>query len=142
MLHAAISLATTKGDGCLQLRVAKQHLTRLASENGQQRFAPADLDAFLALLPDTHTDSAPEDEDPIPQGSDVTPAGGSDLEDGDGGGVRQRQMGDVSFVPEERRGGARQKGLSRGIRAVLKGKQRRESPGQSHCTLVFLAAYQ
>lgn len=133
MLQAAIVLATTKGDGCVQLKVAKQHLTRLANESSQQRFAPADLDAFLALLPDTRTDSAPEDEDPTPHGSSINPASGSDLEVGDGGIVRQRHMGDVSFVPEERRGGLRQKGLSRGIRAVLKGKQPRVSSGQNYC---------
>lgn len=115
------------------MRAAKQHLTRLANESGQQRFAPADLEAFLASLPDTRTDSAPQDEDTTPQGSGIDPADGSDLEDGDGGGVRQRQMGDVSFVPKERRGGARQKGLSRGTRATLKGKQPRVSPGLTYC---------
>lgn len=126
------------GGGWLQLKVAKQHLTRLANESGQQRFTPADLDAFLASLPDMRTDSAPED----PQGSGVDPASGSDLEVGGGGGVRQRQMGDVSFVPEERRGGVRQKGLSRATRAVLKGKQRRMSPGQTYCASFIVVSHQ
>lgn len=113
----------------------------MATTSGQQRFAPADLDAFLASLPDTCTDSAPED--PTLPGVDLNPSDGSDAEDGGGAGVRLRHMGDVSFVPEERRGGVRQKGLSKAIRAGLKGKQRRVSPGQihfciTHCWLPLL----
>lgn len=112
----------------------------MATMSGQQRFAPADLDAFLASLPDTCTDTAPEDGDPT---VGINPSDGSDAEDGGGDGVRVRHMGDVSFVPEERRGGLRQKGLSKGIRAGLKGKQRRVSPGQiyfwiTHCWLPLL----
>ena len=108
----------------------------MAATSGQQRFAPADLDAVLVSLLDTCTDSAPEDEgDPTPRGVGINPSDGSDAEDGGGDGVRLMHMGDVSFVPEERRGGVRQKGLSKGIRAGLKGKQRRVSPGQAHCCI-------
>ena len=124
----------------LQLRVAKQHLTRLAKQSGQRRFAPADLDAFLASLPDTPSDTVPEAGHGRPQGSRDNPSDRSDVENGDG--EEARRMGDALFVPEERRGGPRQKGLSKSIRAMLKGKQRRVSPGEHHCSSFTGAAVQ
>lgn len=126
------STHTNNTNGYMQLKAAKQHLSRMATTSGQQRFEPADLEAFLASLPDTCTDNAPEDEeDPTPRGVGINLSDGSDAEHGAGDGVRLRHMGDISFVPEERRGGMRQKGLSKGLRAGLKGKQRRVSPGQT-----------
>lgn len=114
----------------MQLRIARHHLTNLAKESGQQRFAPADLDSFLASLPDTRTDNDHEAGSVNPQGLGADPSDGSDLEGGAGEALRQ--MADLSFVPEERRGGVRQKGVSKGTRTMLKGKQRRVSPGQTY----------
>ncbi|KAL3148110.1 hypothetical protein ABBQ38_014391 [Trebouxia sp. C0009 RCD-2024] len=110
-----------------KLRTAKRHLTKLAKESGQQRFAPADLDAFLESLPDITSDSmhgAGSVNPPVASAAD--PSDRSDVDDEADVGVRQ--MADLSFVPEERRGGVRQKGVSKGTRAMLKGKRRRSSP--------------
>ena len=107
---------------------------KLARESGQQRFAPADLDTFLDSLPGIPSDSVHEAGTGNPQGLGATPSDGSDMDGGVGEGVRQ--MADLSFVPEERRGGVRQKRVNRDIRAMLKGKQRRVSPGQSHGSLI------
>ena len=103
---------------------------KLPRESGQQRFAPADLDTFLDSLPDIPSNSVHEAGTGNSEGLGANPSDGSDMDGGVGEGVRQ--MADLSFVPEERRGGVRQKGVNRGIRAMLKGKQRRVSPGKFH----------
>ena len=120
---------------CMQLRAAKQCLTRLAKENSQQRFTPADLASFLALLPGLAGDPALEagpSNPPNQEGSQLvrTHSEGEEEED-DEDSTGLRQMADLSYVPEERRGGVREKRSRQGIRAMLRAQQHLDSTGQT-----------
>ena len=118
----------------VQLETARKQLSCLAKQSGQQRYAPADLDAFLASLPDcTREDpqagpSQPQQpqQDPPPAGDDrsehtATPPEGLEqvtvTQHPEGPTARVEAeglhpMADPSAVPRERRGGARVKGVS------------------------------
>ncbi len=112
----------------MQLEAARKRLSKLAKQSGQQRFAPADLTAFVASLPDTRE----EELNVSPSAPLQAPhSSSSDLDDdldqfshpGEGskptGQARAVQsMADVSGVPREGRGGARAKGVMKGLRAV------------------------
>lgn len=116
----------------MQLKAAKQCLARLAKENHQQRFYPADLDSFLSLLPDVAGDldveagpSNPPDQERL----QPVESRAEDDEDGDEDGEGLRQMADLSYVPEERRGGVREKRSRQGIAARLKEQQQLDATG-------------
>ena len=112
----------------MQLEAARKRLSKLAKQSGQQRFAPADLTAFIASLPDT-----PEEDLHVSPSAPLQPpqSSSSDLNNdldhfslpGEGSrptGQPQglQSMADVSGVPREGRGGAKVKGAMKGLRAV------------------------
>ncbi len=127
----------------MQLRAAHKQLLRLAKGSGQQRFAPADLDEFLASLPDPtreDTQASPSGFQPdsrLPLAS--IPSDGLQMVTNPGAGALLgvkpgkglRSMADLSAVPRERRGGAREKGVRKGVRAAMEAKQKGLMQGQN-----------
>ena len=122
----------------MQLRAAKKELFRLAKESNQQRFAPADLDEFLASLPDpTRNDPTAtlrehglvdeRSQSRVDNSGEEGQQEASNLNDGLQPGVKPekglRPMADQSEVPREQRGGARVKGFKKGVRAKLQSRQ-------------------
>lgn len=113
----------------MQLEAARKRLSKMARQSGQQRFAPADLTAFVASLPDTpEEDLHVSPSAPLQASHSSSPDLDDDLDElshpGEGtkptrqfGGVQS--MADVSGVPREGRGGARVKGVLKGQRAVM-----------------------
>ena len=111
----------------MQLEAARKRLSKLAKQSGQQRFAPADLTAFLACLPDTpEEDLHVSPSAPLQASQRSSPDLSGDLDQsshlgegtkptGQPGGVQS--MADVSGVPREGRGGPRVKGVMKGLRA-------------------------
>ena len=112
----------------MQLEAARKRLFKLAKQSGQQRFAPADLTAFLASLPDIPEEAlhvSPSAFLQAPQRSlsdlnddldQLSHLGEGSKPTGQPGGVQS--MTDVSGVPREGRGGARVKGVMKGLKAV------------------------
>ncbi|KAL0034786.1 hypothetical protein WJX77_007206 [Trebouxia sp. C0004] len=110
-----------------KLEAARKRLSKLAKQSSQQRFAPADLSAFVASLPDTQEDLHVSPSAPLqaPQSPSINL--NDDLDQfshpGDGSKPTGQPRGlqsraDVSGVPREGRGGARVKGAMQGLRAV------------------------
>ena len=112
----------------LQLEAARKRLSKLAKQSGQQRFAPADLTAFIASLPDTQEEDlhvSPSAPLQAPQSSSLDLNADLDQFSHPGEGPKPtgqpwglQSMADVSGVPREGRGGARVKGAMKGLRAV------------------------
>ena len=120
----------------MQLAAARKRLSKLAQQSGQQRFAPADLTAFIASIPDTQEEDlyiSPS----APQISSLDLSGDLDQSSHLGEGPKPTQqpgglqsMADVSGVPREGRGGARVKGAMKGLRALNR-KHNGPMPGDS-----------
>ena len=119
----------------LQLKAAKRHVASLAKQTGQQRFTLADLDSILASLPDSIKQVEPEGNagSPAHQGQGTQePNSPSDKSGAEGiRGVEIQPLADVSCVPVESRGGARQK-RSRQLANACKGEHRAASTGTMH----------
>jgi len=113
----------------MQLEAARKRLSKMAKQSSQQRFAPADLTAFLASLPDTQDEdlhvspsaplqaphsSSPHLNDDLDQ---LSHPGEGSKPTGQPGGVQS--MTAVSRVLREGRGGARVKGVIKGLRAGM-----------------------
>ena len=122
----------------LQLEAARKRLSKLAKQSGQQRFAPADLTAFVASLSGTpeetlHVSPSAPLQPPQSSSSDLSDdldqfSHPGEVSEPIGQPQELQSMADVSVVPREGRGGARVKGATKGLRAAIE-KQKGPMPG-------------
>ena len=97
--------------------MARRELARLANNSGQQRFQPADLQQFLASLPDpTREDmQARPSADEQPRNGERTLTDGQRVKSQAKGGRNGSSIADLSAVHREGRGGVREKGVKQGL---------------------------
>ena len=101
----------------LQLQMAKRELARLANSSNQQRFQPADLQQFLASLPDpTRADmQARPSTDAQPRNGERLLTDCQRVKSQAKLGKKRSYIEDLSAVHDESRGGVRQEGVGQAV---------------------------